>query len=100
MYRRDQDDLTLIDLPGITRIARAGQGTDGETLERKILGMCRRYCEPDESVILNVVSAMVDFSTSASLQLSQQSQNSVLQNRFLLMLPNTVRAETQSHRQR
>ena len=37
-----------------------------------ILGMCRRYCAPPETVILNVVSAMNDFSTSASLQLSQE----------------------------
>jgi len=72
VFRLDQDDLTLIDLPGITRIARDGQQVDGKELERLILRMSRRYCEPQESVILNVVSAMVDFSTSASLQLSQE----------------------------
>ena len=72
VYRRDQDDLTLVDLPGITRTSREGQGSSGKALEAMILNMCRRYCEPDESVILNVVSAMVDFSTSASLQLSQE----------------------------
>ena len=71
VFRRDQDDLTLIDLPGITRVGREGQG-DGKQLEALILGMCKRYSAPPESVILNVVSAMVDFSTSASLQLSQE----------------------------
>jgi len=34
--------------------------------------MCRRYAKPPESIILNVVSAMVDFSTSALLQLSRE----------------------------
>ena len=72
VYRHDQDDLTLVDLPGITRTAREGQQGTGKALEEMILNMCRRYCAPEESVILNVVSAMVDFSTSASLQLSQE----------------------------
>ena len=72
VYRHDQDDLTLVDLPGITRTSREGQSGSGKELEALILKMCRRYCEPQESVILNVVSAMVDYSTSASLQLSQE----------------------------
>jgi len=72
VLRHDQDDMTLVDLPGITRVAREGQGGDGKQLEGMILGMCRKYAEPPESIILNVASAMVDFSTSASLQLSQE----------------------------
>uniref|UniRef100_A0A7S2N5B3 Dynamin GTPase n=2 Tax=Helicotheca tamesis TaxID=374047 RepID=A0A7S2N5B3_9STRA len=73
IFRRDQDDLTLIDLPGITRVALSDQaGGDGKKLETLILGMCRRYITPEESIVLNVVSAMVDFSTSASLQLSRE----------------------------
>ena len=76
VYRHDQDDLTLIDLPGITRVAQEGQGDGtaqaGQRLEKLIMDMCRRYAKPPESIILNVVSAMVDFSTSASLQLSRE----------------------------
>ncbi|KAL1527928.1 hypothetical protein AB1Y20_009301 [Prymnesium parvum] len=75
VFRHGQEDLTLIDLPGITRVAQAGQGDGpeaGRRLEQLILGMCRRYAEPPESILLNVVSAMVDFSTSAALQLSQE----------------------------
>ena len=34
--------------------------------------MCRRYMEPEHSILLDVFSAMVDFSTSASLQISQE----------------------------
>ena len=72
VHRHDQEDLTLVDLPGITRVAREGQGGSGAELEALIKGMARQYCEPKETIILNVVSAMVDFSTSASLQLSQE----------------------------
>ena len=72
VLRHDQDEMTVVDLPGITRVAREGQGGDGKQLEELILRMCRKYAEPAESIILNVASAMVDFSTSASLQLSQE----------------------------
>ena len=73
IYRQDQDDLTLVDLPGITRVALSDQaGGDGKKLEALILGMCIRYMEPEQSILLNVVSTMVNFSTSASLQLSQE----------------------------
>ena len=34
--------------------------------------LCREYMKPNESIILNVVSTMVDFSTSASLQMSRE----------------------------
>ena len=73
VFRKEQLDLTLVDLPGITRVALEDQaGGDGKALETLLLNMCRRYMEPKESIILNVVSAMVDFSTSASLQLSRE----------------------------
>jgi interferon-induced GTP-binding protein Mx1 len=73
IYRIDQDDLTLVDLPGITRVALNDQaGGDGHKLEKMILDMCKKYMAPEQSILLNVVSAMVDFSTSASLQLSRE----------------------------
>lgn len=73
IYRKGQDDLTLIDLPGITRVALDDQaGGDDKKLEELIMKMCRRYMTPKESILLNVVSAMVDFTTSASLQLSRE----------------------------
>eukprot|EP00928_Gymnodinium_smaydae_P001874 TRINITY_DN10670_c1_g1_i1.p1 TRINITY_DN10670_c1_g1~~TRINITY_DN10670_c1_g1_i1.p1 ORF type:complete len:411 (-),score=72.98 TRINITY_DN10670_c1_g1_i1:56-1288(-) len=64
----DQDDLTLIDLPGMTRVAVKGQH---EEIEETITNMYKRYMTPEESILLNVVSAMVDFSTSKSLKLSR-----------------------------
>ena len=68
VFRHQQDDLTLIDLPGITRVAL--DGGDGEALEKQIKQLALRYIEPSESVILNVVSAMVDLATSAAVQMS------------------------------
>jgi GTPase SAR1 family protein len=74
IFRNSQEDnLTLVDLPGITRVALPDQaGGNGKLLEAAILKMCERYMAPKESILLNVVSAMVDFSTSASLQLSHE----------------------------
>lgn len=69
VFRRDQDDLTLIDLPGMTRVAINGQHKDIETT---ITHMYERYMRPQEAILLNIVSAMVDFSTSKSLQMSRE----------------------------
>ena len=69
VYRKDQDDLTLIDLPGMTRVAVEGQHQD---IEATITKMYRRYIAPEETIVLNVVSAMVDMSTSKALQLSRE----------------------------
>ena len=69
VFRESQDDLTLIDLPGMTRVPVEGQHAD---IEATITSMYTRYMEPQEAVVLNVVSAMVDCSTSKSLQMSTQ----------------------------
>jgi hypothetical protein len=69
VYRKDQDDLTLIDLPGITRVAQNGQH---KNIEDTIVQMYSRYMKPEEAILLNVVTAVVDFSTSKALQLSRE----------------------------
>eukprot|EP01094_Clydonella_sp_ATCC50884_P010569 TRINITY_DN2026_c0_g1_i1.p1 TRINITY_DN2026_c0_g1~~TRINITY_DN2026_c0_g1_i1.p1 ORF type:complete len:883 (+),score=274.58 TRINITY_DN2026_c0_g1_i1:275-2923(+) len=69
VFQRDQDDLTLIDLPGMTRMPLKGQHRD---IEATITGMYRKYMAPPESVLLNVVNAAVDISTSKSLQMSRE----------------------------
>jgi hypothetical protein len=69
VFRHDQDDLTLIDLPGMTRVPVKGQHQD---IEATITAMYSRYMEPEETIILNVISAMVDFSTSKALQMSRE----------------------------
>ncbi|KAF3338123.1 dynamin-related protein 4C-like protein [Carex littledalei] len=62
-------DLTLVDLPGITRVAVHGQPEDiYEQISHTIMG----YIAPKESIILNVLSATVDFPTCESIRMSQK----------------------------
>jgi hypothetical protein len=62
-------DLTLVDLPGITRVPVHGQP---ENIYEQIAKIIMKYISPDESVILNVLSASVDFSTCESIMMSQK----------------------------
>jgi GTPase SAR1 family protein len=73
VFRNNQDDLTLIDLPGITRVALKGQaGGDDKELENIITSMYEKYLEPEETIILNVASAQMDICTSQSVQISRK----------------------------
>ncbi|CAA7036861.1 unnamed protein product [Microthlaspi erraticum] len=62
-------DLTMVDLPGITRVPVKGQP---ENIYEQISGMIMSYIEPHESIILNVLSATVDFTTCESIRMSRQ----------------------------
>ncbi|XP_034223832.1 dynamin-related protein 4C-like [Prunus dulcis] len=61
-------DLTMVDLPGITRVPVHGQP---ENIYDQIKDMIMDYIKPEESIILNVLSASVDFATCESIQMSQ-----------------------------
>ncbi|KAF8038487.1 hypothetical protein BT93_B1128 [Corymbia citriodora subsp. variegata] len=61
-------DLTMVDLPGITRVPVHGQP---ESIYEQISEMIMEYIRPEESIILNVLSATVDFSTCESIRMSQ-----------------------------
>ncbi|KAI6684405.1 hypothetical protein NL676_030318 [Syzygium grande] len=61
-------DLTMVDLPGITRVPVQGQP---ENIYEQISAMIMEYIRPEETIILNVVSATVDFSTCESIRMSQ-----------------------------
>ncbi|TKY73290.1 Dynamin-related protein 4C [Spatholobus suberectus] len=61
-------DLTMVDLPGITRVPVHGQPED---IYDQIKGIIMEYISPEESIILNVLSATVDFSTCESIRMSQ-----------------------------
>ena len=69
VYSNDCPDLTVIDLPGITRIAIGDQAKDIEQITK---GMVTRYCKDERTIILCVIPANADMSTSEALQLSQQ----------------------------
>ncbi|KAF0914843.1 hypothetical protein E2562_032520 [Oryza meyeriana var. granulata] len=67
--KRGVPDLTLVDLPGITRVPVQGQPDD---IYDQIARIIKGYIAPKESVILNVLSATVDFPTCESIRMSQQ----------------------------
>ncbi|TVU47664.1 hypothetical protein EJB05_07270, partial [Eragrostis curvula] len=67
--KRGVPDLTLVDLPGITRVPVQGQPED---IYDQIAKIIKDYIVPKESIILNVLSATVDFPTCESIRMSQQ----------------------------
>ncbi|KAL6579235.1 hypothetical protein OROMI_009451 [Orobanche minor] len=66
--KRGVPDLTMIDLPGITRVPVKGQPED---ISDQISSIIMKYITPEESIILNVLSAGVDFPTCESIRMSQ-----------------------------
>jgi hypothetical protein len=62
-------DLTMVDLPGITRVPVYNQP---QNIYEQISRMIMRYIRPEECIILNVLSAQVDFPTCESIRMSQQ----------------------------
>ncbi|KAJ7953922.1 Dynamin-related protein 4C [Quillaja saponaria] len=61
-------DLTMVDLPGITRVPIHGQH---ENIYDQIKDMIMEYITPKESIIPNVIAASIDFSTCESIRMSQ-----------------------------
>lgn len=68
VVREGAPDLTMVDLPGITRVPISGQPPD---IQEQIQEIIKRYIAPEESIILNVIPADVDFSTCESIQMSK-----------------------------
>ncbi|KAL3652710.1 Dynamin-related protein 4C [Castilleja foliolosa] len=66
-------DLTMVDLPGITRVPIHGQPDD---IYEQISKIIKEFITPEESIILNVLSASVDFTTCESIRMSQQVDKS------------------------
>ncbi|KAJ4957309.1 hypothetical protein NE237_014092 [Protea cynaroides] len=67
--KRGVPDLTMVDLPGITRVPVRGQPED---IYEQISNIILEYITPKESIILNVLSATVDFPTCESIRMSQR----------------------------
>lgn len=68
IYSKSVVNLTLIDLPGITRVPVGDQPEDIEHQIRQVL--LKYVCNPN-SIILAVVTANTDMATSESLKLSK-----------------------------
>jgi dynamin 1-like protein len=62
-------DLTLIDLPGITRIPLSGSDQP-QDIERITRGMAHRYVSDPRTIILCVIPANADITTSDALQMA------------------------------
>ncbi|KAL4365648.1 hypothetical protein AHAS_Ahas07G0127100 [Arachis hypogaea] len=58
----------MVDLPGITRVPVHGQP---ENIYDQIKDIIMEYIRPEESIILNVLSTTVDFTTCESIRMSQ-----------------------------
>jgi dynamin 1-like protein len=70
VYKRDiQEDLTLIDLPGITRNPVGDQSAD---IYQQIVNLIKHYIEPNTAIVLHVIPSSVDFATSESIQLAKK----------------------------
>eukprot|EP00058_Branchiostoma_floridae_P011338 XP_002596826.1 hypothetical protein BRAFLDRAFT_99722 [Branchiostoma floridae] len=65
----DIPDLTLIDLPGIARIAAEGQPTD---IGQQIKDLISKYIQKKDTIILAVVPCNVDIATTEALQMAQE----------------------------
>eukprot|EP01053_Blabericola_migrator_P007503 Blabericola_migrator_1__7502@NODE_382_length_9143_cov_306_926399_g305_i0_p1_GENE_NODE_382_length_9143_cov_306_926399_g305_i0NODE_382_length_9143_cov_306_926399_g305_i0_p1_ORF_typecomplete_len800_score142_39Dynamin_M/PF01031_20/9_4e62Dynamin_M/PF01031_20/9_1e02Dynamin_N/PF00350_23/5_3e48GED/PF02212_18/4_3e03GED/PF02212_18/5_5e20FeoB_N/PF02421_18/37FeoB_N/PF02421_18/0_004MMR_HSR1/PF01926_23/0_00013AIG1/PF04548_16/0_29TetR_C_20/PF17925_1/8_1e03TetR_C_20/PF17925_1/9_6TetR_C_20/PF17925_1/4_3e02_NODE_ len=64
-------DLTLVDLPGITRVPLKGSDQTDE-IEKLTRDMATRYAKDPRTVILAVIPANQDISTSDALQLARK----------------------------
>ncbi|KAL4580154.1 hypothetical protein LXL04_016335 [Taraxacum kok-saghyz] len=62
-------NLTMIDLPGIARVA---VGDQPENIYEQISDMIMEHIKPEESIILNVLAANVDFATCESICMSRR----------------------------
>jgi GTP-binding protein EngB required for normal cell division len=71
VYSNSCPDLTLIDLPGITRIPLANSDQK-EDVEKITKNMAATYCKDPRTIILCVVPANQDMSTSDGLQMARE----------------------------
>ncbi|KAL0210207.1 hypothetical protein P9112_010291 [Eukaryota sp. TZLM1-RC] len=70
VHRRGLSDLTIIDLPGLTRNPVQGQD---ENIYEVITNMYEKYINDEEVIIANVHPATMDISTSDSLRISRKA---------------------------
>lgn len=71
VYSTTAPDLTVIDLPGVTRVAVAGSDQTGD-IEKVTRDMTLHYISDPRTIILAVLPANQDVSTSDALQLARQ----------------------------
>ncbi|XP_073674577.1 interferon-induced GTP-binding protein Mx-like [Garra rufa] len=67
IHSRNVPDLTLIDLPGIARVATANQPKD---IDKQIKDLIEKYIQRQETISLVVVPANIDIATTEALQMA------------------------------
>ncbi|CAD7925244.1 unnamed protein product [Amoebophrya sp. A120] len=67
VYGKNVPDLTLIDLPGLTKVAAAGSDQTGD-IARVTREMTERYIRDDRTIVLAVSPANADITTSEGLK--------------------------------
>lgn len=70
VYSPTCPDMSLIDLPGITRIPLVGTEQD-EDIEEVTKRMCLKYTTDNRTIILCVIPANIDITTSEALQMAR-----------------------------
>ena len=69
VYSQTCPDLTLIDLPGITRVP---VGKQPKNIEEITKTMAKRYCEDPSTIMLCVIAANSDIATSDGLKMAKE----------------------------
>lgn len=71
LYSNKMPDLSLVDLPGITKIPLKGSDHP-ENIEEITVNLCSKYISDPRTIILCVVMASVDVTTSDAIKLAKK----------------------------
>lgn len=69
IYSNKVVNLTLVDLPGLTKVPVGDQPVD---IENQIRDLCIHYISNPNSVILAVTAGNTDFATSEAIKLARE----------------------------
>uniref|UniRef100_A0A8C1EA94 Uncharacterized protein n=2 Tax=Cyprinus carpio TaxID=7962 RepID=A0A8C1EA94_CYPCA len=83
----DVPDLTLIDLPGIARVATANQPKD---IDKQIKDLIKKFIQRQETICLVVVPANVDITTTEALQMASEVDSTGERTLGVLTKPDLV----------
>ncbi|XP_067266821.1 interferon-induced GTP-binding protein Mx-like isoform X2 [Chanodichthys erythropterus] len=83
----DVPDLTLIDLPGIARVATGNQPKD---IEKQIKDLIEKYIKRQETISLVVVPANIDIATTEALQMASKVDSTGQRTLGILTKPDLV----------
>uniref|UniRef100_A0A672LMX7 Interferon-induced GTP-binding protein Mx-like n=2 Tax=Sinocyclocheilus grahami TaxID=75366 RepID=A0A672LMX7_SINGR len=83
----DVPDLTLIDLPGITRVATGNQPKD---IDKQIKDLIEKFIQRQETISLVVVPANIDIATTEALQMASKVDSTGERTLGILTKPDLV----------